>query len=114
MTLPVSPTNNMAAWYQTDAPVNTTPAQPPGPEQAVPNSPDGASLTARDYDGSFNYLNNVTSTNEFLENVIAVDSEQEGLPAQTVQPSIAGVANTALQWNNWTSGSVGVTGSKFS
>lgn len=62
----------------------------------------------------FNQQEDITSTTQLLENVIAVESGQEGLPAQTVQPSIAGVANTALQWNNFTGGSVGSVGNKFS
>jgi hypothetical protein len=112
MTLPTSPVNNQGPWYETDVPVNELPAPAPGSQQSVANSPQGGSETANDFTGGFNYTNSITSTTEFLEDVLQVQSEQEGTPALTSAPVIAGTPS--VQWNDWNTGVVGTVGNKFS
>jgi hypothetical protein len=53
---------------------------------------------------TFNYANDITSTEEFLTNVIEVHFSQQGNPAlnATSQVVLAGVTNLAV--NNWYAG----------
>jgi hypothetical protein len=104
------PSNNWGPYtpattyeYPADGGVPTAPANPP-------QSPSG------DISGesaAFNFNESETSTEEFLTDVLEVQSPQSGLPAQTSAPTIAGVDPKAIAWNNWTAGT-GTTGTKFS
>jgi len=84
---------------------------PPTGEIVVPQSPSG-SVTGES--AQFNYANDITSTSEFLTNVVAVESPQQGAPALSIQPAIQGVPDAEIVWNNFTGGNVGSVGSKFS
>jgi hypothetical protein len=68
-----------------------------GPPQSPSGSVTGESAT-------FNFAETITSTEEFLTNVIEVDSAQQGAPALNAssQVTLAGVTNLAV--NNWYTG----------
>jgi hypothetical protein len=90
-------------------PIGTAvPNTPPAPNP--PQSPSG-SVTGES--AAFNFAETVTSTQNFLQNNLQLESGQQGVPAQTVQPQIAGVDPKAIAWNNATAGN-GTPGNKFS
>jgi len=60
---------------------------------------------------TFNAANGISSTQEYLEKVIAVDSAQQGAPALNAAPVLAGT--TGIMVNNWYAGTVGTVGNKF-
>jgi hypothetical protein len=98
------PSNNWGPYtpattyeYPADGGVPTAPANPP-------QSPSGTSQTAPNR-GQLN-------TEGFLSGV-GENISQQGLPVQTSQPHLAGVPDTAIQWNNTTAGN-GTVGTKFS
>jgi hypothetical protein len=112
MTYPASGSSNAWGPYFSDGstPVNTDPAQPPAAAPVAPQSPSG-SFTGQS--ATFNFNESETSTEEFLTDVLEVQSPQSGLPAQTSAPTLAGVPSSQIAWNNWTAGT-GTTGTKFS
>lgn len=82
---------------------------------SVPQAPSG-SVTGQA--ATFNYTNTITSTKEYLTNVLEVDSAQQGTNAisnvASITSSFAGVDPKLLMVNNYTAGSVGTSGNKFS
>lgn len=93
-------------------PPTATPA--PTGQLDPPQSPSG-SVTGQS--ATFNYTNDITSTEEFLTSV-GVDSAQQGTSAISnvaqITSSFAGIAPAELMVNNFTAGSFGTVGSKFS
>lgn len=106
------PTNNYGPWYPTASGGGSGAVSNPS-LQIPPQSPSG-SVTGES--AAFNYANDITSTEEFLTNVIEVDSAQQGTPAlnATNQVVLAGVAAIGLAINNWYAGADGTPGNKFS
>ena len=84
---------------------------PPTGDLVVPQSPSG-SVTGES--AQFNFDQSITSTENVLQNVIAVESQQQGTATLPSAPTIAGVAAGDLQWYAWNGGNVGSVGSKFS
>ena len=84
---------------------------PPTGDLVVPQSPSGSVTNQA---AEFNNDNSISSTQEFLTNVVAVESPQQGVAALTTQPQIQGVPDAEIVWNNFTGGNVGSVGSKFS
>lgn len=81
------------------------------PAQAPSGSVTGQSAT-------FNFVNTITSTKEYLHNILNVESAQQGTNAisnvVSITASFAGIPSKDLMVNNYTAGSVGTAGNKFS
>jgi hypothetical protein len=81
----------------------------PTPLATPPQSPSGS---VTNESATFNFAETITSTEQKLTNVLEVEDTQQGTPAQTSAPAIAGCSS--VPWNNWNSGIVGSQGNKFS
>ncbi len=53
-------------------------------------------------------------TEYYLNNVLLINSAQQGVTVSNVAVKLAGVDPAAVQQNNWYSGSYGMAGNKFS
>jgi hypothetical protein len=111
MTYPANQGNNNMGPFFNDGitPVNVSPASPPAAPPAVPKSPSGA-LSADAPPPQFDTGEMITQ--QFLSG-IGENIPQQGVPAQTTQPHIAGVPDSQIAWNNATAGN-GSTGNKCS
>jgi hypothetical protein len=65
---------------------------------------------------TWNYANSETSTQYYLDVVLNVDEAQQGVPAisNVAAITIAGTPQGQLAVNNFTAGSYGTVGNKFS
>jgi hypothetical protein len=88
-----------------------TPSKPATPPQSPSGSVTGQAAT-------WNYTNTETSTHYFLDNVLNVDSAQQGTNAisnlLSITSSFAGIDPKTIAVNNYAAGSYGTTGNKFS
>ena len=85
----------------------------PAESPAFPQSPSGSITNEA---ATWNFDNDLTSTENVLTNELMVESAQQGSPAlanSSVQQTIQGLASTAVQINNFYGGAVGSTGNKF-
>jgi hypothetical protein len=94
------PTNNMGPWqsasnleYQ-----NAGGTPPPTGDLDPPQSPSGS---ATNESATFNYAHGVTSTEEFLTDVIVVDSAQQGTNVQNAVCSFNSLNPANFQTFRW-------------
>jgi hypothetical protein len=108
MTYPATGSSNEWGFYFSDGstPVNMDPPQPPAAAPIAPQSPSGL-LNPEPANPTGGMI-----TQDFLSG-IGENIPTQGTVAQTVQPQIAGVPASAIQWNNATPGN-GSVGNKFS
>lgn len=76
---------------------------PPAPNLlVVQDTPKGGSLVARNFVNGFNYANTITSSQEYLQNVIAIESAQQGVAAINAPVSFnGGIAKANVQTFKW-------------
>src|SRR5208283_2895827 len=96
------PTNNYGPWYTTASGGGSGAVSNPS-LQTPPQSPSG-SVTGES--ATFNYNETITSTEEYLTNILEVDSTQQGTPTlnATSQVVLAGVSPSNLAVDNWYTG----------
>ena len=115
------PNSGVNQWgpFTTPASGDTTPTYAPtatpGKPATPPQSPSG-SVTGQS--ATWNYNAGETSTRYYLDTVFNVYSAQQGVNAisnlLSITSSFAGIPAAQLQVNNFTAGSYGTTGNKFS
>jgi hypothetical protein len=104
MTLPSSPSNESGGFYAGNAtPVNLTflgmiPNPPATGSIAVAQSPSGS---VTNESASSNYLTGETSTQEYLADVLVVDSPQQGSPAVNAPCSFNSLNPASFQTYRW-------------
>jgi hypothetical protein len=93
-------------------PLGTAVTPSPG-DIVVPQAPSGAVSNMAPV---FNFDAGISSTQNVLQNVLQVDSAQEGADALpgTLAAAVVIQGCLSVQQNTWDSGSVGLPGSKFS
>jgi hypothetical protein len=84
---------------------------------SAPNPPQSPSGSVTGESAEFNYVETVTSTQNFLQNELQSESAQQGTPSLTSAPMIAGTPE--IQWTNPVQSfspfsGYGSTGNKFS
>jgi hypothetical protein len=107
------PSNQWGVYYITGAAGSGQVGNPS--LQIPPQSPSG-SVTGQA--ATWNFAHGEGSTQYYLDNVLNVDSAQQGANAVSnllsITSSFAGIPAAQLQVNNFTAGSYGTTGNKFS
>ena len=125
--MPYSGTNAWGPYVTPSGPTGTegnpvreqnpsyAPTATPSAAPAVPQSPSG-SVTGRA--AAWNNNAGETSTQYYLDTVLNVDAPQAGVAAisnvKQITASFAGVDPATVAVNNYTAGSVGSVGTKFS
>jgi hypothetical protein len=108
------PTNNYGPWYTTASGGGSGAVSNP----SLQNPPQSPSGSVSGQSATWNYSNSETSTQYYLDAVLNVDAVQQGANAisnlLSITSSFAGIPAAQLQVNNFTAGSYGTTGNKFS
>ncbi len=93
------PSNQWGVYYITGAAGSGQVGNPS--LQIPPQSPSGS---VTNESATWNYANDLTSTEEYLTHILEVDSAQQGSPSSNVAITLAGVDPKQIAQNNWYSG----------